>query len=128
MNLHQLGTGSIHIGFVFLTAFLAGGLGVLLSTSIKPLERSVLRARENTAAKHGLNIEYVDKRDILRFSALGIRFIDAMTVKDNDGDSVYSTDQKFIIALYKWCTYNIRNIWMRMKRKKESPRGDNDKP
>ncbi|KAL9065682.1 MAG: hypothetical protein Q9161_008068 [Pseudevernia consocians] len=89
MNVQQLGTGHIHIGFFFLTAILAGGLGVLLATSVKPVERALLRARERLAHNLSEPVEDIQRREILRQSSLGQRILNAMTVPDNDVVSTY---------------------------------------
>ena len=71
MNVQQLGTGRIHIGFSFLTAVLAGGLGVVLSTAVKPVDRALLSARERIARDNCMDLKWVQRRDVLRHSALG---------------------------------------------------------
>lgn len=51
MNLEQLGTGKLNIGYFFLLAVLAGGLSFALSTTVKPLEVAWLRARQRFALR-----------------------------------------------------------------------------
>ena len=45
MNIEQLGTGRLHIGYFFLLAVLAGGLCLILSGSLRPLEALWMEAR-----------------------------------------------------------------------------------
>ena len=45
MNIEQLGTGRLHIGYFFLLAILAGGLYLILSGSLRPLEALWMKAR-----------------------------------------------------------------------------------
>ena len=51
MNLEQLGTGKLNIGYFFLLAALAGGLSFALSTTVKPLEAAWVRARRRFALR-----------------------------------------------------------------------------
>ena len=51
MNVKQFGTGSTNIGFFFLTAALAGTVGILLSLGIKPIERKISRAKKLFASR-----------------------------------------------------------------------------
>ena len=125
MNLQQLGTGSIHIGFFFLVAALAGGLAILLSTSIKPLERLILRARERVARKSHMDLEWISRRDILRYSNVGQRIINAMTITDDYGEPVF--DAFGFRAVFKtWCSYNLRKLWAARRRIKATPQTDQD--
>lgn len=111
MNVQQLGTGNIHIGFFFLTAILAGCLGVLLATSVKPVERALLGARERIAADLRMNVELVQRRDILRMSPIGSRIIDAMTVPDNDDDASFHDRFGFRAVFMRWSRFHVRNLW-----------------
>ena len=45
MNIEQLGTGRLHIGYFFLLAVLAGGSCLILSGSLQPLEALWMEAR-----------------------------------------------------------------------------------
>ncbi|MCJ1279090.1 hypothetical protein MMC21_006912 [Puttea exsequens] len=68
MNVPQLGTGATHIGFFFLTTSLVGGIGFLLSTSVKSLEQTVSDVKTRVYDKNFpvfLNREAVHKRDIV---------------------------------------------------------------
>lgn len=111
MNIQQLGTGSIHIGFFFLTAILAGGLGVLLATSVKPVERALLRERTRIAGDWYVDVEYVQRREILRQSKMGQRVINAMTVTDSDGNAVFGDDHGFRTVVIHWCQFHIQRLW-----------------
>ena len=69
MNIDQLGSGGVHIGYFFLLAALAGGLSFALSTTLKPLEAAWDRARRlhalgNGRTPHGVLIRRTRKRDI----------------------------------------------------------------
>lgn len=111
MNVQQLGTGSTHIGFFFLTAILAGGLGVLLATSVKPVEKVLLRARERIAMESSMDLERVQRRDILRHSEIGQNIINAMTVTDQDGNAVFYDNYEFRAVFMNWCRFHGRNLW-----------------
>ncbi len=111
MNVQQLGTGSIHIGFFFLTAILAGGLGVLLATSVKPVERALLRERTRIAGDLRMDVEHVQRRDILRQSKMGRRVINAMTVTDSDGNALFGDDQRFRTVVMHWCQFHVQRLW-----------------
>ena len=113
MNVQQLGTGDIHIGFFFLTAILAGGRGVLLASSVKPVERALFRARERLAHNLSAPVEDIQRRDILRQSSLGQRILNAMTVPDNDGNGFF-IDSRF----------HVRNWWAAFGRAVASFRQD----
>jgi hypothetical protein len=58
MNLRQLGTGELNIGYFFLLAALAGGVSFVLSTTLAPLEAAWLRARRRYAIRE---YDYDDK-------------------------------------------------------------------
>ena len=73
MNVRQLGTGSINIGYFFLAAALIGGCAALLSFTVKPLERQVQHRQEEIADDLHEDVEIIQKRDILRQSKLGKR-------------------------------------------------------
>lgn len=45
MNLNQLGTGSVHLGYFFLLAALSGSLAFVLAACITPTEEAWMRAR-----------------------------------------------------------------------------------
>jgi len=46
MNLKQLGTGSVHLGYFFLLAALSGSLAFVLAACITPIENAWMRARK----------------------------------------------------------------------------------
>lgn len=60
MNIQQLGTGSIHLGYFFLLAVLAGGLAYILTAAVKPVEAAWLRARQRYAAHEWQDESAVD--------------------------------------------------------------------
>lgn len=126
MNVQQLGTGSIHIGFFFLTAALAGGLGILLSTSIQPLQRRIVRARQDIASNEYMELEEVSKRDILRRSKVGHKLINAMTLTDDDGNALFEGPPEFQVVFMSWCTFELQHLWGRIRRIKVTPQGDDD--
>jgi hypothetical protein len=51
MNIRQLGTGELNIGYFFLLAALAGGLCFVFSTTLGPLEAAWWRARRRYALR-----------------------------------------------------------------------------
>jgi hypothetical protein len=61
MNIEQLGSGGVHIGYFLLLAALAGGLSFALSTTIKPLEAAWNRARR----RHALEESQDDDKDLI---------------------------------------------------------------
>ena len=61
MNIEQLGTGRLHIGYFFLLAVLAGGLCLILSGSVRPLEALWMEARR----QHVLREFEVDDANIV---------------------------------------------------------------
>jgi hypothetical protein len=61
MNLKQLGTGKLNIGYFFLLAFLAGGLSLALALSVQPLEAAWTRARR----RHALREYEDDDEDLI---------------------------------------------------------------
>jgi hypothetical protein len=61
MNIEQLGSGSVHIGYFLLLAALAGGLSFALSTTLKPLEAAWNRARR----RHALEEHQYDDEDLI---------------------------------------------------------------
>lgn len=68
MNIQQLGTGSIHLGYFFLLAVLAGGLAYTLTATVKPVEAAWLRARQRFAAREWqdeIAVNSVTKSDII---------------------------------------------------------------
>jgi hypothetical protein len=73
MNVQQLGTGRVDIGYFFLAAALVGGLTALLSSMVKPLERQLRRRRGEVADRLHTEIEIIQKREILRQSNFGRR-------------------------------------------------------
>lgn len=67
MNIRQLGTGSTHLGYFFLLAFLAGGLAYILTAAVKPMEAAWLRVRQRYAAREWQDesvVESITKSDI----------------------------------------------------------------
>ena len=112
MNIQQLGTGSIHIGFFFLTAILAGGLGVLLATSVKPVERALLRERTRIAEDFSMDVEHVQNRQILRQSKMSQRVINAMTVTDSDGNALFGDGYGFRTVVMHWCQFHVLRLWV----------------
>ena len=123
MNLQQFGT---HIGFFLLTAALAGGLGILLSIGIKPLERSVLLARENVARRTYMDLGGVSKRDILRYSKAGSKTINAMTVTDDDGGALFDDPHEFHAVFKSWCSFKLHRLWALCTRSKRAPHDNQD--
>ena len=71
MNVQQLVTGPMHIGYFVLTAFLSGVIALFLSASMKPVERSIHKKRKVLAESEGENVSSVQRRDILRYSTMG---------------------------------------------------------
>ena len=126
MNVQQLGTGRIHIGFFFITAVLAGGLGIVLSTAVKPVERALLSARERIARENYMDLEWVQRRDILRHSALGERIINGLTVTDNDGNAVFDDNYTFRAVFMNWFRFHVCNLWAVIKRSVASSRRNHD--
>lgn len=61
MNIEQLGSSGVHIGYFLLLAALAGGLSLALSTSLKPLEAAWNRARR----RHALEEYQDDDKDLI---------------------------------------------------------------
>ena len=118
MNVQQLGAGRVHVGFFFLTAALAGYLGILLSTSIKPVERALLRARQRIADNNYMDLEWVERRDIIRRSTIGNKIINAMTVIDDNGNAVFDDPHEFHAVFMSWCRLNLRNLWAIIMRTK----------
>jgi hypothetical protein len=51
MNLRQLETGELSVGYFFLLAALAGGLCFVLSNALTPLEEAWSRARRRHAMR-----------------------------------------------------------------------------
>lgn len=109
MNAQQLRTGPIHIGF-FVTAVLVGGLGIVLSTAVNPVERALLRARERVARDNYMDLECVQRRDIPRFSALGERIINGLTVTDDDGEAMFHDVYTFRAVFMSWFRFHVCNI------------------
>jgi len=126
MNVQQLGTGSMHIGFFFLTAALAGGLGILLSTIIKPLQVRISRARQDVASSEYMELEEVSKRDILRRSKVGHKLINAMTLTDDDGNTRFEGPPEFRAVFTSWCIFKLQHLWGMIRRIKVTPQGDDD--
>ncbi|MCJ1427623.1 hypothetical protein MMC29_005526 [Sticta canariensis] len=68
MNIQQLGTGSIHLGYFFLLSVLAGGLAYTLTAAVKPVEGAWHRARQRFAAREWqdeIAVDSVTKSDII---------------------------------------------------------------
>jgi CorA-like Mg2+ transporter protein len=86
MNVQQLGTGSINIGYFFLAAALVGGFAALLSSMVKPLERQLQRRREKIAADLGEDVEIIQKREIMRHSRYGKRLWTTVARPDEDAE------------------------------------------
>ena len=61
MNFHQLGTGSLNLGWFFLLAALAGILSFVLSVSIRPLDGLWQRARQ-----HHADMEIIYDKDAIK--------------------------------------------------------------
>ena len=118
MNLEQLGTGRVHIGFFFLIAALAGGLATLLSISIKPLEGWMERAKQRIADESYLDPDTVGKRDILRHSTLAVKMINALRVPGNDGETEYIGAYQIRAAFVRWCRFKLRTLRDTFKRTK----------
>ena len=51
MNVKQLGTGTIHLGYFFLFTAFGGFLVYILSTAVKPIEAAWLEARRRYAIR-----------------------------------------------------------------------------
>lgn len=85
MNVRQLGTGSINIGYFFLAAALIGGCAALLSFTVKPLERQLQRRREKIADDLVEDVETIQKREILRQSKLAKRLWERKDDVELDG-------------------------------------------
>ena len=60
MNIQQLGTGGVHLGYFFLLAVLAGGLAYILTAAVKPFEAAWLRSRQRYAAQERQDGSVVD--------------------------------------------------------------------
>lgn len=73
MNVQQLGSGSINIGYFFLAAALISGFATLLSSIVKPLERQVQDKRQEIADELNEEVHVIQKREIFRQSMLGKR-------------------------------------------------------
>lgn len=99
-----------HIGSFFVTAVLVGGLGIVLSTAVKPVERALLRARERVARDNYMDLECVQRRDIPRFSALGERIINGLTVTDDDGEAMFHDVYTFRAVFMSWFRFHVCNI------------------
>lgn len=63
MNLEQLGTGHISIGYFFLLAFFTGCLALTLSSCLKPFEEGWYKAELRYAKLHWHLVEDVRKRE-----------------------------------------------------------------
>ena len=126
MNAQRLGSGPIHIGFFFVTAVLVGGLGIVLSTAVKPVERALLKARERVARDNYMDLECVQRRDILRCSALGERIINGLTVTDDDGEAVFHDVYTFRAVFMSWFRFHVGNLWAFIKRPVASSRRNHD--
>ena len=108
-----------------MTAVLAVGLGIILSTAVKPVERALLSARERIARDNYMDLEWVQRRDILRHSALSERIINDLTVTD-DGDAVFDDDYTFRAVFMNWFRFHVCNLWAVIKRPVASSRRNHD--
>jgi len=115
MNVEQFGRGSIHIGFFFLAAALAGGIGIALTLTVKPLDRAMNASRERIALDLGINEEHVETRMILRESQMGQRLIDAMTIPGSDVWPIYD-NFGFREVFRNWCGFHLRKLWASVTR------------
>ena len=84
MNVQQLGTGSINIGYFFLAAALISGVATLLSLIVKPVEHRLQHRRREIAFDLFGDLEVVQKREILRQSKLGKRLWTAIVGLDEN--------------------------------------------
>jgi hypothetical protein len=89
MNVQQLGTGSINIGYFFLAAALMGGFTALLSSAVKSLERRQQHRRRETADDLYEDVEIIQKREILRQLKLGKRLWTRTAVVGLDENARY---------------------------------------
>ncbi len=110
MNVQQLGTGTTDIGFFFLNAVLVGVFVVILATIVKPVEQAIQDARRRVALAHDLDIDWVQRRDILRFSSIGEKINNAMTVVDEDGNAIHDVFG-FRAVLMSWFGFHSRRVW-----------------
>lgn len=67
MNVKQLGTGTVHLGYFFLLAALAGVLAYIISATVKPIEAAWLEARRRYAIR-----EWEDDSGIVHVTKLNI--------------------------------------------------------
>lgn len=93
MNVQQLGTGSINIGYFFLAAALIGGFAALLSSTVKPLERRLQHRRREIAGDLYEDVEIIQKRKILRQSKLGKRLWTRTAVVGLDENARYELER-----------------------------------
>ena len=73
MNVQELGTGRVNIGYFFLTALSAGGFIALLSFTVKLMEQKLQQKRQAIATEFEVDVSNIQKREILRQSKLGER-------------------------------------------------------
>jgi hypothetical protein len=113
MNVQQLGTGSINIGYFFLAAAFTGGFAALLSCIVKPLEHQLQHRRREIADDLCEDVEMIQKREILRQSKLGKRLWTRMTaggLDENARDELERPGPKFRKAM----KLSANNRWKKL--------------
>ena len=113
MNVEQLGTGSMNIGYFFLAATLIGGFAALLSFLVKPLEHRLQRRRREIADQLGEDVGVIQKREILRQSKLGRRLCTRSGDVEPDRyapDELIPPGPKIRKALRRLVTDNWKNL------------------
>jgi hypothetical protein len=112
MNVQQLETGSINIGYFFLAAALIGGFAALLSSTVKPLERQLQHRRRELADDLYRDVEVVQKREILQQSKLVKRLWTAVVGLDENAQYELKTPRpKFRKAI----KLSANNRWKKLR-------------
>ncbi|KAH9208976.1 hypothetical protein DL95DRAFT_478667 [Leptodontidium sp. 2 PMI_412] len=124
MNLEQLGTGTIHLGYFFLLAALCGALAFVLAACITPIEQAWMRARKRYYIREfqeNVGYEWVTKSMIFwawvrRHSTVATALHDVWSEESEkllDERSTYEPkeiDHFKIIVLRRSCSAVVRKI------------------
>ena len=117
MNVEQLGTGKIDIGFFFLAAALAGAIVIALTLAVKPLDRAMNESRMRIAAKWEMGMEGVRKRDILRESRIRQMVMPRTTIFVSDEVARSNKFDFHEVFIFKgWCGFHFRKLWATVTR------------
>lgn len=124
MNLEQLGTGTIHLGYFFLLAALCSALAFVLAACITPIEQAWMRARKRYYIREfqeNVGYEWVTKSMIFwawvrRHSTVATALHDVWSEESEkllDERSTYEPkeiDHFKIIVLRRSCSAVVRKI------------------